>query len=156
MHNAKYIKRAQENIVNNDLDEQKDEQLNQYYEQDELPSYNKSNRKMYEDMAYMSQAKQYLNQQQKKGNPYPKLKDFDETGQNEQNLKNEIEEMKKALEETKNQISNYKCSAAKEEMLLDNKVLEKPTLPKKKKDLLSSLLAAFKPTQCTYVDDHGQ
>jgi hypothetical protein len=154
-YNAKYIERAQKNLASDDEVDQQEEELNVYYEQDELPSYQKRNRNMYDDMAYMNQNKQHLSD--KKLNQYPKLKDFDTSVvNNDSKLRQEVEEMKKQLEETRQQLAKYKCLGGQDGDG-QNQVIPKATEQGNKQDPISSLLESLKPSgkdsKCSYIEN---
>ena len=125
MYNAKYIKKAKDNLVTGSLDDES-EVDNPYYETNELNNYHETNRKMYQDMVEMNRSKQNLSYKKS----YPKLIDIDKDHKEKKEkeaLTQEIESIKKILNDTREKLSNQKCSPEAE---VNNKTLPTHKLPK--------------------------
>ena len=120
--NKKYVDRARYNIERGNLDDERDDYENDYYEQDEIVPYRDSNRRMYQDMAMLNRNRQKLRSRQSNiNNNYPKLSEFnklsaEKNAAEKKAFQKEITLIKKMLEETNKQISTYKCPMRQEDM----------------------------------------
>jgi hypothetical protein len=120
MYNSKYIQKAKDNLASGDIDDDhqdSDEHDNLYYDSNELADYNETNRRMYQDMVEMNHSKRNLNYKRN----YPKLSHIDKQYQEKQRqdeLNEEIKSIKKILEETREKLSNQKCTTDASDVLL--------------------------------------
>jgi hypothetical protein len=155
-YNAKYVQRAQRNMSEENFDDRYDDLENLYYEPNELKPYHKSNRRMYQDMMDMNESKQNLGRYSSRHRNYPRINDVEmsSSDKSEENLKNEIKEIKKMLADTKEKMATYKCPVSQNDNF-NSHALKKP---KRKKDIITSVTGSgVADLSCRPEDmDNGQ
>ena len=139
LYNKKYISQAKKNILTNNLDEDMEEDRDNLYE-DEDPS--QENIEMYKAMiAADIERKEKKNKKnsrwnnKKKAQSYPSVvdaKDSIDPKIHAQNLelKEELEQIKAMLNETKKEMASYKCPTAQEQEEKPQKVIKNENQPK--------------------------
>lgn len=114
MYNKKYITKAQNNVTTSTPNNQEDDSdnVNPYYDQDELQNYYKANRKMYEDMLEMNNNKKYwskpLNAKSKSEESLSEIVREGKKIEENKQIKSELAEIKKMLKKTMDDLSNVK------------------------------------------------
>lgn len=119
LYNKKYIAKAKQNVAINDYDEDDENE-----EEDELlenENISRANREMYRYMLEQDVENKYLGKKarSRKGQAYPSLvktnNRFDDQGGTENlELRAELEQIKSMLNETKDQMANYRCPTSAE------------------------------------------
>lgn len=139
LYNKKYISQAKKNILTNNLDEDLEEEQDDLYE-DENPS--QENIEMYKAMiaADMERKKKQNKKSswwgtKKKSQTYPSVvdaKDSIDPKIHAQNLelKEELEQIKAMLNETKKEMASFKCPTAQEQEQKSKKFIKEQNQPK--------------------------
>jgi len=122
LYNKKYITRAKRNILNGEYDDE------DYDDDSELQNSSSRNKSIYREMLEQEMDRKQYNRKNSKRRAYPSIVranakiDRDNTQSANLELREELEQIKSMLKDTKKEMSSYKCPTAQE--------LEKKT-PKK-------------------------
>lgn len=152
LYNKKYIAKAKQNVANNDYEEE--EEYDDLFENENI---SQANRDMYRKILEQEIESKYLGKGRKKEKIGKKEKDkvhpvlvrnsprpVDPIADDNSKLKDEIDQIKVMLNETKNEMANYKCPATQE---LEKTQAKPPVTTWNEKNIIDNAEKKSEPTK---------